>query len=62
MGSTDTLDDFIVFIQGRLRNQWLNVKKTLSFVNAKKGTHSLKTAFNQYEKLDLKSMQTQSIQ
>jgi hypothetical protein len=62
MGSTDTLDDFIVFIQGRLRNQWLNVKKTLSFVNAKKGNHSLKTAFNQYEKLDLKSMQSKSIQ
>jgi von Willebrand factor type A domain len=62
VGSTETLDDFIIFIQGRLRNQWLNVKKTLSFVNAKKGTPSLKTAFHQYEKLDLKSMQSTSLQ
>ncbi len=53
IGSTDTLDDFFVFVQGRLKNQWLNVKKPLSFVNAKKGNSSLKTAFQTYEKLDL---------
>jgi hypothetical protein len=57
VGSTDTLDDFLVFVQGRLKNQWLNVKKTISFVNAKKGNSSLKTAFHQYEKLDLSSKQ-----
>jgi len=52
LGSTDTLDDFILFVQGRLKDQWLNIKKTISFVNAKKGTHSLKTSFHQYEHLD----------
>ncbi|HEV7737931.1 MAG TPA: hypothetical protein VGO47_11245, partial [Chlamydiales bacterium] len=51
LGSTDTPDDFLVFIQGRLKDQWLNIKKTVSFINAKKGNSSLKTAFHQYEKL-----------
>jgi len=51
LGSTDTPDDFLVFIQGRLKDQWLNIKKTVSFVNAKKGNSSLKTAFHLYEKL-----------
>lgn len=54
LGSTDTLDDFLIFIQGRLQNQWLNIKKTISFVNAKKGNSSLKTAFHHYETLEPK--------
>lgn len=52
LGTTDTLDDFLVFIQGRLKDQWLNIKKTISFVNAKKGNSSLITAFQQYDHLN----------
>jgi len=42
LGSTDTLDDFILFIQARLKNRWINIKKTISFLNAKKGSQSLR--------------------
>ena len=55
LGSTNSLDDFILFIQGRLKNQWLNIKKKISFISAKKGSLSLKSewalqqAYNLYE-------------
>lgn len=42
LGETDTLDDFILFVQGRLKDRWLNIKKTISFLNARKGGKSLK--------------------
>lgn len=42
LGETDTLDDFILFVQGRLKDRWLNVKKTISFLNARKGSLSLR--------------------
>ncbi len=42
LGSTNSLDDFILFVQGRTKNQWLNIKKTISFLNAKKGNQSLR--------------------
>lgn len=42
LGETDTLDDFILFVQGRIKERWLNIRKTISFVNAKKGGKSLK--------------------
>jgi hypothetical protein len=42
LGEADNLDDFILFVQGRLKDRWLNIKKTISFVNAKKGSKSLK--------------------
>lgn len=42
LGETDTLDDFILFVQGRLQDRWLNIKKTVSFLNARKGNRSLK--------------------
>lgn len=42
IGSSDSLDDFILFVQGRLKDRWMNIKKTISFVNAKKGSQSLK--------------------
>lgn len=56
LGETETLDDFILFVQGRLKNRWLNVKKTVSFLGAKKGTKSLQKeialqkAYGLYEK------------
>ncbi len=42
LGEADTLDDFILFVQGRLKDRWLNIKKTISFLNARKGGKSLK--------------------
>lgn len=42
MGEVDSLDDFILFIQGRLKSSWLNIRKTISFLNARKASASLK--------------------
>lgn len=42
MGSSDTMDDFILFVQGRLKDRWLNIKKPISFLHAKKGGSALK--------------------
>ncbi|MBX7067099.1 MAG: hypothetical protein K1X28_07700 [Parachlamydiales bacterium] len=42
LGETDSLDDFILFVQGRLKDRWLNIKKTISFLNARKGSAALK--------------------
>jgi hypothetical protein len=56
LGTIDKLDNFILFVQGRLKDQWLNIKKNISFVNAKKGDASLKAqvslqqAYKLYEK------------
>jgi hypothetical protein len=36
------LDDFILFVQGRLNGEWLHIKKTISFLNGKKGGSALK--------------------
>jgi hypothetical protein len=63
LGTTETRDDFILFVQGRMKNQWLNIKKTVSFVNAKKGGQSLKSewalqkAYQHYEKYILEGDQ-----
>jgi hypothetical protein len=56
LGETDSLDDFILFVQGRLKGRWLNIKKTVSFLNARKGNKALRQewalqqAYNLYEK------------
>ncbi len=42
LGSCDKQDDFILFVQGRCKDCWFNIKKTISFINAKKGGHSLR--------------------
>ncbi len=43
IGKTNSLDDMVLFVQGRLNGQWMHIKKRLSFLNAKKGHASLKT-------------------
>lgn len=43
LGEAASLDDFILFVQGRLKDRWINVRKTVSFINGKKGSRSLKT-------------------
>ncbi len=35
MGTSKTLDDFVIFFQGRHADQWFNIKKDISFSNAK---------------------------
>lgn len=42
LGTTNSLDDFILFVQGRIKGRWLNIKKKISFLHAKKGNPSLK--------------------
>jgi len=54
LGSTDTLEDFILFVQGRGKHCWFNVKKTISFLNAKKDSSlrkewALQQAYRHYE-------------
>lgn len=55
LGSTETLDDFILFVQARLKDGWLNIKKTIAFADAKKGGRSLQSqwalqnAYRNYE-------------
>lgn len=41
LGETDSLDDFILFVQGRLKGKWLNIRKTVSFLNARKASKTL---------------------
>ena len=42
LGSCESLDDFILFVQGRCKDSWFNIKKRVSFINAKKGGSSLR--------------------
>ena len=42
IGSCESMEDFILFIQGRLKDHWMNIKKKVSFINAKKGSEFLK--------------------
>ncbi|MBI3508045.1 MAG: VWA domain-containing protein [Chlamydiia bacterium] len=43
LGTCETLDDFILFVQGKLKDKWMNIKKKISFLNAKRGGQSLKS-------------------
>lgn len=53
LGKTKTLDDMVFFVQARLNNEWLHIKKNISFSNAKKGNASLSTEFAQLKSFDL---------
>lgn len=56
LGTTQTLEDFVLFVQGRTKEGWIHIKKTISFVNARKGSPSLKAewalqgSYSLYEK------------
>ena len=56
LGSCENLEDFTLFIQGRLKGRWMNIKKNISFLSAKAGGFSLKRewalqqAFRCYER------------
>ncbi len=53
LGKTNSLDDFVLFVQGKLANEWLHIKKTISFANAKKAPPALASQFAQTKALDL---------
>lgn len=53
LGETDTLADFVLFVQGNLKSRWLNIKKTISFAGAKKGTWALKKEWAIHKAYDL---------
>jgi hypothetical protein len=53
IGTTTHLDDFILFVQGRLKDRWLNIKKKISFISAKKGGASLHSEWALYEAYNL---------
>ncbi len=53
MGTINHLDQFTLFVQGKGKNQWFNIKKTITFVNAKKGDVSLKTEWAQNQAFGL---------
>ena len=42
LGYTESCDNFIVFLQGRLNDRWVNIKKKVSFLSAKQGSVALK--------------------
>lgn len=52
LGTTKSLDDFVLFVQARLDNQWLHIKKNISFANAKKGNETLITEIAQLKSFD----------
>lgn len=53
LGTTKTLDDFILFVQAKLDNEWLHIKKYISFSGAKKGNAALATEIAQAKSFDL---------
>ncbi|HAB99658.1 MAG TPA: hypothetical protein DCE71_07550 [Parachlamydiales bacterium] len=53
IGTAETLDDFVLFIQGRIKDRWLNIKKTVSFISAKKGDSSLEAQWTWQKAYDL---------
>lgn len=47
VGTVDDLEDFTLYIQGRNRGRWLNIKKKISFQEAVKGGRSLEKLWAQ---------------
>jgi hypothetical protein len=56
LGTIDKLDNFVLFLQGKVRGKWLNIRKNISFADAKRGDGSLKAewalakAYGHYQK------------
>ena len=48
MGTVKSLDDFVVFIQGKNTEKWFNIKKEISFSQARKGGSALAEKWAQY--------------
>ncbi len=43
LGRARSLDDFVLFVQGRCKGQWVNIRKQVSFLSAKRAGSSLKS-------------------
>jgi hypothetical protein len=48
MGTAKSLEDFVIFIQGKNPDTWFNIKKQISFENARKGADALLDKWAQY--------------
>ncbi len=48
MGIIDKLEDFVLFLQGNGKEEWFNIKKNISFVNAKR-SNALKAQWAMHE-------------
>ncbi len=48
MGTVKSLDDFVIFIQGKNPEKWFNIKKEISFSDARKGDSALTEKWAQY--------------
>lgn len=53
LGKIDALDDFILFIQGRIQDKWVHIKKPVSFQHAKEGSLNLKEEWALQQAYDL---------
>ncbi len=42
LGTADSLDDFVFFVQGQVGEEWFNIKKRISFMDSKRGSHALR--------------------
>ncbi len=52
LGTTKTLEDFVLFVQAKLEDKWLHIRKNISFTNAKKGNATLATELAQLKSFD----------
>lgn len=53
LGKVSNLDDFIIFVQGRLNGERLHIKKNISFANAKRGSDNLLSEWAQQKAYSL---------
>jgi Ca-activated chloride channel family protein len=58
-GSTKSLEDFTLFIQGKGLSEWINIRKTISFSYAKKGGKQLITMWEKQGRSNLKNLAIQ---
>lgn len=52
LGTAKTLDDFVLFVQAKLDNEWLHIKKNICFERAKKGDAKLASEIAQFKSFD----------
>lgn len=53
LGKTNSFDDFVLFVQGRLNGGWLHIKKTISLNKGKKGGASLQAEWALHKAYEL---------
>jgi hypothetical protein len=52
-GESNNLDDFVLFIQAKVKDEWIHIKKNISFLHAKKASTSLKSDISLQKAYDL---------